>query len=101
MENLKLVKVEDLKKGDEIIISCYSNLKYLKVLRDPQEKGKGYNNIPYYKSVKCSLKKETQQVGNFSWRVTTFEDDVTKHNEVVYQDLNSRHIFLVKREEQY
>ena len=36
--------------------------------------------------------------GNFEWNVSIFEQDVTKHNSTVYQNLNNRHIFLVKRE---
>ena len=36
--------------------------------------------------------------GNFEWNVSIFETDVTKHNSIIYQDLNNRHILLVKRE---
>ena len=36
--------------------------------------------------------------GNVEWSVPIFEQDVTKHNSIVYQNLNNRHILLVKRE---
>ena len=38
MNELKLIKVNELEVGDEIIISSYSNLKYLKVLKLPKLK---------------------------------------------------------------
>ena len=30
--------------------------------------------------------------------INIFETDVTKHNSIIYQDLNNKHILLVKRE---
>ena len=36
--------------------------------------------------------------GNFEWNAFPFEQDVTKHNSIVYQNLNNRDILLVKRE---
>ncbi len=36
--------------------------------------------------------------GNFEWNVSIFEQDVTQHNSIIYQNLNNRHILLVKRE---
>ena len=36
--------------------------------------------------------------GNFEWNVFVFEQDVSKHNSIIYQNLNYRHILLVKRE---
>ena len=38
MNELKLIKVSELEVGDEIIISSYSNLKYLKVMKLPKLK---------------------------------------------------------------
>lgn len=93
------VKVEDLKEGDEIIVSANSDLKYLRLLRNPQVR-KGathwHTGGPVYKSVKCSLRRDliTSSRG-YSWKriICTPEE----HNDTIYQDLNGRAIWLVKR----
>ena len=96
MNELKLIKISELERGDEIIISSYSNLKYLKVIKLPKLKTGSWKD--YYTNVKCSLSKKRMKNGNFEWNVSIFETDVTKHNSVIYQDLNNRDILLVKRE---
>ena len=96
MNELKLIKVNELEIGDEVIISSYSKLKYLKVLKLPKLKTNRWGE--YYTNVKCSLLKKRMKNGNFEWNVLIFEQDVTKHNSIVYQNLNNRHILLVKRE---
>ena len=96
MNELKLIKVSELEIGDEIIISSYSKLKYLKVVKLPNLKTNNWGD--YYTNVKCSLSKKRMKNGNFEWNVLIFEQDVTKHNSIVYQNLNNRHILLVKRE---
>ena len=106
MEN-KLIEVQDLQVGDEIMISCQSFFKYLKVLTPPtmsKTKKNWSTKQPMYKSFKCSTNQEmvtttytwngnpytrTQKV----WRLSS-ED----HNLKIYQDLNGRQIWLVKRE---
>ena len=98
MNELTLIKVEDLKKGDEIIVSCHSDLKYLKVLTQPKPKIYQPTGRTYYGSVKCSLRRDEMGNGNFKWKKRIFEQDVTKHNDILYQDLSGRDIFLVKRE---
>ena len=96
MNELKLIKISELERGDEIIISSYSKLKYLKVLKLPKLKTNSWGD--YYTNVKCSLLKKTMKNGNFEWNAFPFEQDVTKHNSIVYQNLNNRDILLVKRE---
>ena len=96
MNELKLIKISELEIGDEIIISSYSKLKYLKVLKLPKLKTGSRGD--YYTNVKCSLSKKRMKNGNFEWNLSMFETDVTKHNSIIYQDLNNRHILLVKRE---
>ena len=96
MNELKLIKVNELEIGDEIIISSNSNLKYLKVIKLPKLKTSRWGD--YYTNVKCSLSKKRMKNGNFEWNVSIFEPDVTQHNSIIYQDLNNRHILLVKRE---
>ena len=96
MNELKLIKVGELEIGDEIIISSYSNLKYLKVLKLPKLKTNRWGD--YYTNVKCSLLKKIMKNRNFEWNTFPFEQDVTKHNSFIYKNLNNRHILLVKRE---
>ena len=97
MNELKLIKISELEIGDEIIISSYSKLKYLKVLKLPKLKTSGWGD--YYTNVKCSIKQEHH---SSKWgkqiNINIFEQDVTQHNSVIYQDLNNRDILLVKRE---
>ncbi len=97
MNELKLIKVNELEIGDEIIISSYSNLKYLKVVKLPKLKTSRWGD--YYTNVKCSIKQE-HRVSKWgkNINVNVFEQDVAKHNSTVYQNLNNRHICLVKRE---
>ena len=97
MNELKLIKISELEIGDEIIISSYSNLKYLKVLKLPKLKTNSWGN--YYTNVKCSIKQDHYVTKWGRQRsINIFEQDVTKHNSIIYQNLNSRDILLVKRE---
>lgn len=97
MNELKLIKISELEIGDEIIISSYSNLKYLKVLKLPKLKTSRWGD--YYTNVKCSIKQE-HRVSKLdkNININIFEQDVTQHNSVIYQNLNNRDILLVKRE---
>ena len=85
-----LIKWEDLRVGDEVIIPSNSNLKYLKVLR----LGK--------KSHACSLQRGVGRDGlpSSSWQENTCQSDITKHNDTFYlkDDGGYRDIWLVKRE---
>ena len=97
MNELKLIEIGELEVGDEIIISSYSNLKYLKVLKLPILKTNSWGN--YYTNVKCSIKQE-HHISKWGKQtnVNFFETDTSKHNSIIYQNLNNRHILLVKRE---
>lgn len=86
----RLVQTNELQIGDEIIISCYSQLKYLKIVGIPKKKGST--------KFKCSIKQMQRTSGNYTWGVNCFEQDITQHNKIIYQDLYERDIFLVKRE---
>ncbi len=97
MNELKLIKISELEIGDEIIISSYSKLKYLKVLNLPKLKTGSWRD--YYTNVKCSIKqKHCISKWGKNININIFEQDVTQHNSVIYQDLNNRDILLVKRE---
>lgn len=85
----RLIKLNEIEVGDEIIISCFSRLKYLKVIKIPIKKDST--------TFRCSIKKIQHNKGTYNWTKNIFEQDVTQHNEVIYQDLCSRDIFLIKR----
>lgn len=101
----KLVKIEDLLEGDEIIISGNSNLKYMKVLKTPIiSKVKKYwrTGLPLHTAVRCSIRQDnvkSPRHENYFYKEYVFEQDITKHNHRISIDLNNRDIFLVKREE--
>lgn len=118
---MKLVKLKELEIGDEIIISGNSNLKYLKVLAKPTLGNKNlYQGVidettnsgwnlkvvgKKYKAVRCSIRQDEisyRNIGGFQriHKKYVFETDVSKHNKKISIDLNSRDIYLVKREEQ-
>ena len=120
---MKLIKIEDLQIGDEILVSSGSKIKYLKVLKQPalsDKKGwvKSVDNEGYfiwdrngtkYKSLLCStcIKEVVYKYRGWKGGADTFrthkeyvfEQDVSKHNKKVNIDLNRRDIYLVKREE--
>lgn len=108
MEN-KLIELEDLQVGDEIMISCQSYFKYLRVLTPPTlSKTKTHWNSkkPMHSNFRCTTRQDevitysyTDSSGNVHNRIEkkwipTAED----HNVRVSQDLNGRQIWLVKRE---
>jgi hypothetical protein len=86
----RLIQFNEVEVGDEIIISAHSDLKYLKVLTVPKKVDST--------TFKVSLKRDQRGNGNWSWLVNSFEQDVEKHNNIMYQNLAGRDIFLVKRE---
>lgn len=108
MEN-KLIEVQDLQVGDEIMISCQSHFKYLRVLTPPtmsKTRTSWRTKKPLYANFRCTTRQEevlkysyTNSQGQVINRmgkewIPTPED----HNLRVSQDLNYRQIWLVKRE---
>ena len=118
---MKKVKIKDLQEEDEIIVASGSNLKYLKVLKNPalsDKKGwmigvddEGYfewnSNATRYKALLCSTKLEEVTHKYRGWKGAPdrfktykkyiFEPDIEKHNKRVSIDLNNKDILLVKR----
>jgi hypothetical protein len=86
----RLIKLDEIQVGDEIIISANSDLKYLKVLRLPTKKEST--------TFKVSLRRDTGGNGFYNWKIRRFEQDISLHNDVMHQCLSGRDIFLVKRE---
>lgn len=96
-----LINIKDLRQGDEILVGRNGNLKYLKVLRPPQigKKVHWRTNQPLYKSVKCSVRKEEvqYQYGNRTYTKTEYVCTPEDHNTEIYQQLEGKDIWLVKR----
>jgi hypothetical protein len=102
---MELIKVEDLDVGDEILISCQSCFKYLRVLRKPAASLKKHwrTGDTVYKGVKCSVRRDeikqayvynnqTRYYTSIDWRFGP--DD---HNFEQYVNLNHRQILLVRK----
>jgi hypothetical protein len=103
---MKIVKIEELEVGDEIIISCQSYFKYLRILRKPAVGKKTHWNTggALYKSVKCSTIRVTTQRSYTDAHGKTTSYDIHKwgwgpddHNYNHYVDLEGRQIILVKQ----
>jgi alpha-ketoglutarate-dependent taurine dioxygenase len=105
---METIEVKDLEVGDEILISCQSYFKYLRVLRKPALSTKTHWNTgaPLYKSVKCSTRREEKQVtyhyrGNpFTRTEKMWVFGPEDHNYTHYVNLEHRQIILVKKNEQ-
>ncbi len=107
MEN-KLIEIQDLQVGDEIMISCQSYFKYLKVLTPPalsKTKVHWSTKQPMYGNVRCSTRQDvitktyTGYNGNTYTRIEkTWVVTPEDHNMRISQDLQGRQIWLVKRE---
>lgn len=99
-----LVKVEDLEVGDEIIIANGA-MKYLKVLRKPKLSTKpDWKGRVRYTSVKCSTNNSSITGSYMGWqgKLVTYTERIWEvtgdgHNRELYQDLNHRPIWLVKK----
>jgi hypothetical protein len=93
MENREIT-IDELQKGDEVIIHGNGYIQYVKVLR-PLKLGKvpNWRGDTYYSRVKCSYKEHDTK----SWdrRGTLTGEGHTKEK---YVDFNYRNIWLVKRE---
>ena len=106
MEN-RIITIEELEIGDEILISCQSYFKYLKVLVKPKlSKIKKHWNTkqPLYANVRCSTRKETilrtykNGVGGmYSREEHVWEMGGENHNTTVSVDLQDRQLFLIKK----
>jgi len=102
---MQLIEIEDLDVGDEILISCQSCFKYLRLLRKPMIGPHKHwsTGKPVYKSVKCSTSKVTKinsYVYNGVPQVREYTDwgfGPDDHNFEQYVNLNYRQIILVRK----
>lgn len=101
MKDLELVKIEDLKAGDEIILPFQSTFRRYKLLVTPQL---SKTRKDRYKSVRCTTKIEEVTNTWVDWKgdtrtyITKRYDFTTpdNHNVRVSVDLNHRQILRIK-----
>lgn len=104
---MKIVKVEDLNVGDNIIVSSNTKLKFMTVLKKPAigKPRRWAPNIVNWKSVKCSTKVKITvltfgygtHTRNLREYVPTFED----HDVNIYANLNYKNILLIENHDDY
>lgn len=93
--NTTAITIEDLHVGDEIVVSRFSGLVYLKVLHPPSK-----NKDGYWKSVKCSVHVDEIKHQNIygEWTTKIYRCSPLDHNCTRYYNLTGRTLWLVKRE---
>jgi len=104
---MEIVEVKDLEVGDEILISCQSYFKYLRILRKPVVGAKKHwkTDAPLYKSVKCSTRRVerpytyTIRGNSYTRTEKVWEFGPEDHNYTHYVNLGYRQIILVKKGE--
>jgi hypothetical protein len=113
-----LIEIQDLRKGDEVLIGASGNLKYLRLLRNPRvakpRTGSMRGNwitqgqaVTQYGTVKCSYKQKTisqQYVYANGTKTHTYNRNIVEctpdgHNKECYVNFNDRPVWLVKRNE--
>lgn len=94
---MREIKVEDLQIGDEILIPSNANFKYLRVLKAPVlNKGKNYWGRVWYKSIRCSGRRELVKNKNgFEYLEWIFTPN--DHNVKINVNLNFTQILLLNR----
>jgi hypothetical protein len=108
MEN-QLIEIQDLQVGDEIMISCQSYFKYLKVLTPPtmsKTKTSWRTKQPLHANFRCTTRQDVVTTYSYTDSKGVVHNRVSKtwipsadgHNLRVSVDLNERQIWLVKRE---
>jgi hypothetical protein len=107
MENV-LINAEDLQVGDEIMISCQSYFKYLKVLTPPlmhKTKKNWRTKQPVLSNFKCTTRQEEVLSYSYTDSAGVVHNRMQKewivsadgHNLRVSVDLSYRQVWLVKR----
>ena len=106
---MKIIKVDEVKVGDELIIASGGNLRTLRVVKEPEMSGRYYKNRPYYKSVRCTANIEIEKIPAKKWdwknkvyvdffrKVKNWNHTFDEHNERISINMNYKDILLIKR----
>ena len=106
MDTNKIIKIEELEIGDEILVPKNSQLRYAKVLQKPQLSKSTFKwnpNKQRYRGVKCSMriKEEKETFGHINQYIRTIKSNPPDGDlQIIEQilNLNFKDIWLVKRE---
>jgi hypothetical protein len=110
------IKIEDLKKGDVVLIGASGDLKCVKLLRDVKlAKKPDWRGNTVYSKVLCSFRiieisaPYTRTYRDYQGNMQTYTNhnnidrsfglDEHNHNKEAYVDFNYRKIWLIKRDE--
>lgn len=110
------VELEDLEKGDVVLIGANSSIKAVKLLRDPKlMKTPDWLGRPRYGRILCSQKMDktilpyTRNYKGYNGQPQSYSGNRTEitfgltdedHNSEIYIDFNYKNIYLVKKGEQ-
>lgn len=101
-----LMKIEQLRIGDEVLYPANGRFKYLKLLSQPAiSKKPDWRGNKKYKNVKCSTRRD-QETQTFHWNGGSREYTTKmykcvspeEHNIEMYVNFNGKEVFLLKRE---
>lgn len=112
------IKINELNKGDVVLIGSSSGIKCIKLLRQPKlAKKADWFGRQAYSTVKCSFQKiETiipytrtytdrngnlQSHGNQNYIHNSFGMNENNHNAEGYVNLNYKNIYLIKKSDDY
>ena len=106
------INIEDIRKGDELLIGGNSKLRYIRVLETPRlSKKLDYYGKPKYMSVKLSTiehinsitrsyKDYTGQIKSYVVKNKEWPLTGEGHNKFYSQNLNGKTFWLIKRAEE-
>lgn len=83
------VTIDELEKGDEILIPCQVNFKRLKLAVTPSKNKEGN-----WKNVKCHVRND-----NINGSYSKYNAKNPEYNDFIYSDLHYREIWMIKKAE--
>jgi hypothetical protein len=91
MEENRLIKIEDLQIGDEILTPSLNTFKRLKIIRLPSK-----NKYSIWKSTKCSIRNDNVNNNSNNYARYNCRND-KDFNDTIMINLSWRDLWLVKR----
>lgn len=101
MDENRIIKIEELEVGDEILCPSNGSLRYFKILRKPTKNPK----TGRWRAVHCStnISEQTRSYTGYqgqlqTYKVTTYRCTPEEHNTKKSVDLSYKDLWLVRRE---